>query len=264
MGKFGAMSSSPETRAPAERQNGIDRAVEVLEAVLFLRKPCKIGELAAQMKAPRSTVYSIVNRLIQADILENVDQDGRVYFGKAIHLYGQAYVAANPLHHRCREVLEQLAKDHDATTQLCALRGNKYVVVDARDGSGLFRITTDVGVEVPLPWTASGRILLDHMSPEAIRAFVPAEDYRLPSGQLLAADTFVAEVARARQEGKFVTTALSDRFASCLAAPIRDRKGIAVATLCFVIPADSLEDRQELLLNELVRAANALSETSFG
>ena len=257
------MGESPETKIPVERQNGIDRAVEVLEAVLYLRKPSKVGELAVQLKAPRSTVYSIVNRLIQADILESVDQDGRVYFGKAIHLYGQAYVAANPLHHRCREVLEKLARDHGATAQLCALRGNKYVVVDTQDGSGLFRITTDVGVEVPLPWTASGRILLDHMSPEAIRAFVPAEDYLLPSGQTLAVETFIADVARARQQGKYVTTALSDRFTSCLAAPIRDRRGIAVATLCFVIPADTLESRQELLLGELVRAADALSETSF-
>ncbi len=258
------MSGWPEARVGVERQNGIDRAIAVLETVLRLRKPCKIGELAAQMKAPRSTVYSIVNRLLQADILENVDQDGRIYFGKAIQLYGQAYVAANPLHLRCREVLEQLARDHGATAQLCALRGNKYVVVDTRDGSGLFRITTDVGVEVPLPWTASGRILLDHMSPEAIRAFVPAEDYRLPSGQVLAVETFIAEIAHARQQGKYVTTALSDLFTSCLAAPIRDRQGIAVATLCFVIPADTLPDRQDLLLGELVRAAEALSEMSFG
>lgn len=263
MRKPAKVTHSTDGRIQVERQNGIDRAVEVLEALLYLRRPCKIGELATQMKAPRSTVYAIVNRLLLADILENVDQDGRVYFGKAIHLYGQAYVAANPLHHRCREVLERLARDHGATVQLCALRGNKYVVVDTRDGSGLFRITTDVGMEVPLPWTASGRILLDHMSPDAIRAFVPLEDYHLPSGQVLPADTFITEVARARQEGKYVTTALSDRFASCLAAPIRNRDGVAVATLCFVIPADSPDDRQALLLDELVRAALALSETSF-
>lgn len=258
------MTGSSEARVGAERQNGVDRAVAVLEAVLRLRKPCKIGELATQMKAPRSTVYSIVNRLLQAEILENVDRDGRIYFGKAIQLYGQAYVAANPLHLRCREVLERLAREHGATAQLCALRGNKYVVVDTRDGSGVFRITTDVGVEVPLPWTASGRVLLDHMSPEAIRAFVPAEDYRLPNGEVLTAEAFIAEVARARQQGKYTTTALSDRFASCLAAPIRDRQGVAVATLCFVIPADTPAERQDMLLDELVIAARTLSERSFG
>jgi DNA-binding IclR family transcriptional regulator len=212
------------------------------------------------MGAPRSTVYAIANRLIEADILETVGEDGYVYFGKALHLYGRAYAEANPLHRRCREMLDRLATEYSATAQLCAIRGHKYVVVDTRDGSGLFRITTDVGVEVPLPWTASGRLLLDHMSPDAIRAFVPAEDYRLPDGRIIDVEDFVREVAQARADGKCMTTSLSDKFTTCLSAPIRDRHGVSIATLCFVIPADSAEARKQELLDRLVAAANELSD----
>ena len=245
---------------PAERHNGIDRVIDLLEALLHLRAPCKLGDLAKQMGAPRSTVYAIANRLIEADVLESVGDGGQIYFGKAVHLYGRAYAEANPLHRRCREALDRLASEHNATAQLCALRGDKYVVVDTRDGSGLFRITTDVGIEVPLPWTASGRLLLDHMSPDSIRTFVPSEDFRLPDGRTLDVNDFVKDVARARREGKCVTTALSDRFTSCLAAPIRDRKGVAVATLCFVIPADSPKARRTALLDHLVTTAKDLSD----
>jgi DNA-binding IclR family transcriptional regulator len=254
------LAVSKRSSAPTERQNGIDRVIDLLEALLHLRAPCKLGDLAKQMGAPRSTVYAIANRLIEADVLENVGESGQIYFGKAVHLYGRAYAEANPLHRRCREALDRLATEHSATAQLCALRGNKYVVVDTRDGSGLFRITTDVGIEVPLPWTASGRLLLDHMSPESIRAFVPSEDFRLPDGRMLDVDDFIKDVARAKREGKCATTALSDRFTSCLAAPIRDRKGIAVATLCFVIPADSTKERKNALLDHLITTANELSD----
>ena len=256
------MAPSKRSSAPAERQNGIDRVIDLLEALLHLRTPTKLGDLAKQMGAPRSTVYAIANRLIEADVLESVGDGGLIYFGKAVHLYGRAYAESNPLHRRCREALDRLATEHSATAQLCALRGHKYVVVDTRDGSGLFRITTDVGVEVPLPWTASGRILLDHMTPESIRAFVPKDDFRLPDGRLLDVEDFVRDVARARREGQCVTTALSDRFTACLAAPIRDRKGIAVATLCFVIPADSSRERKAALLEHLVTTASELSDQS--
>ena len=257
------MEKLAEQRAVAgttERQNGIDRVVEILETLLRLHLPTKIGEIARTMGAPRSTVYAIVNRLIEADILESVGEDGYVYFGKALHLYGRAYAEANPLHRRCREALDKLAAEESATAQLCALRGQKYVVVDTRDGSGLFRITTDVGVEVPLPWTASGRLLLDHMSAERIRAFIPSEDYRLPDGRLLDVEDFIADVSRAREAGRCETTALSDPFTTCLAAPIRDRKGVAIATLCFVIPANSAEARKRKLLDRLVEAADELSD----
>lgn len=249
--------------APVERQNGIDRVVEILETLLRLHTPTKIGEIARKMAAPRSTVYAIVNRLIEADILESVGEDGYVYFGKALHLYGRAYAQANPLHRRCREMLDKLAAEESATAQLCALRGQKYVVVDTRDGSGLFRITTDVGVEVPLPWTASGRLLLDHMSAERIRTFIPTEDYRLPDGRLLDVEEFIRDVARAREEGRCETTALSDPYTTCLAAPIRDRRGVAIATLCFVIPADSTERRKRELLDRLVEAATELSDRNW-
>ncbi|WFU41594.1 IclR family transcriptional regulator [Bradyrhizobium sp. CB82] len=254
------LAASKKGAAPAERQNGIDRTIDLLEALLHLRAPSKLGDLAKEMGAPRSTVYAIANRLIEADILENVGEGGQIYFGKAVHLYGRAYADANPLHRRCREALEKLATEHNATAQLCALRGNKYVVVDTQDGSGLFRITTDVGVEVPLPWTASGRLLLDHMSPDEIRAFIPREDFQLPDGRRLDVNDFIKDVARAKRDGKCTTTALSDRFTSCLAAPIRDRQGVAVATLCFVIPADSPKERKTALLDELVTTARELSD----
>ena len=171
-----------------ERQNGIDRAVEILDALLRLRAPAKIGDLAKRIGAPRSTLYSIVNRLTEAGILETVGDEGQIYFGQAVHLYGRAYADANPLHRRCREALDRLAAQTNATAQLCALRGNKYVVVDVRDGSGVFKITTDIGVEVPIPWTASGRLLLDHMSASEILQFVPEEDFRLPDGRVVDAD----------------------------------------------------------------------------
>jgi DNA-binding IclR family transcriptional regulator len=246
----------------AERQNGIDRTVELLEALLRLRSPTRLGDLAKRMGAPRSTVYAIANRLLEAEILENVGDDGYVYLGKALYLYGRAYAEANPFHRRCREKLDALATEHSATAQLCALHGRKYVVVDAQDGSGLFRITTDVGVEVPLPWTASGRLLLGHMSADEIRAFVPAEDYALPDGRRLDVEEFIRDIGKARDAGSCVTTALSDKFTACLAAPIRGRDHVTIATLCFVIPADSSEERKRQLLAHLVAAATELSEPS--
>jgi DNA-binding IclR family transcriptional regulator len=245
---------------PRERQNGIDRAVQILDALLRLRAPARVGDLARLIGAPRSTLYSIINRLTEAGILEPAGEEGHIYFGRAMHLYGRAYADANPLHRRCREALERLAAQTHATAQLCALRGNKYVVVDVRDGSGVFKITTDIGVEVPIPWTASGRLLLDHMTPAEILAFVPAADFRLPDGRIIQPDRFVAEIAQARADGRCMTNGLSDRFTCCLAAPIRDRRGVAVATLCFIIPVDSPDSRKRELLDLLVATAGELSD----
>jgi DNA-binding IclR family transcriptional regulator len=242
-----------------DRRRGIDRVIALLDALLQQHRPTRIGEIARLIGAPRSTAYEIVSRLVEADILKAYGTDGHVYFGRAAHLFGRAYADANPLVRRVEDVLERLAAETQATTQFCGLKGNKYVVIDSRDGGGLFRITTDVGIEVPIPWTASGRLLLDHMSPEEIRAFVPPEDFRLPDGRMLPVEEFLADVARARADGCCMTVGLADRFACCLAAPLRDDTGAASNTLCFVIPADTPEPRRSELLARLIAEAELLT-----
>lgn len=252
--------SKTEAAPASDRQSGVDRVVDILEELLRSRAPVRVGELARRLGAPRSTLYNLVNRLVAAELLETTDEDGAVFFGRAIQLYGAAFAEANPLQRRAGEALDRLAAETDATAQLCALRGNKYVVLDSRGGRGLFRITADVGVPVPLPWTASGRLLLGHLPDAEITALIPAEDYRLPDGRSLAPAQFLADVARARAEGHCVTLGLSDRFTCCLAAPIRDARGQTAATLCFVVPADRDEDERQALLERLTAAARRLSD----
>ena len=189
------------------------------------------------------------------------DDDGAVFFGRAMQLYAAAYTDINPLQKRAGEELDRLAGASDATAQFCTLRGDKYVVLDSRSGRGLFRITIDIGVPVPLPWTASGRLLLAHMSSDEIRARVPLADYQLPDGRVIDPDQFLADVARARADGYCMTLGLSDHFSCCLATPIQDTRGRTIATICFVIPADGPEERRRDLLQLLTQAAHRLSAT---
>ena len=252
-------AAAAEPASPTERQSGVDRVVDIFEELLRSRAPVRVGDLARRLGAPRSTLYNLVNRLVAADLLEVTGDDGAVFFGRTMQLYGTAYADVNPLHRCAGEALDRLAAEADATAQFCALRGDKYVVLDSRSGRGLFRITTEVGIPVPIPWTASGRLLLGHMSDDEIRAFVPPGDYRLPDGRVLDPELFLADVARARDEGRCVTTGLSDRFTCCLAAPVRDGRGRTVATLCFVIPAGGPDSRTRALMDRLVETSRRLS-----
>ena len=249
---------SPSAREP-ERKRGIDRVVDLLDALLRHRAPMRIGDLARVLEAPRSTTYEIVNRLIEADMLEPVGDGGEVFFGRAMHLYGQAYGQGSAANRRTVEVLERLNAETGSTTQLCGMRGNKYVVLDSRDAPGPFRITSDIGVEVPLPWTASGRLLVAHMDDDEILAFIPPEDYRLPDGRLIGEETFLADVRRTREDGWAETLGLADRFTCCLAAPIRDASGLVRRTLCLVLPADTPVALREHRRHLLVERASSLS-----
>ena len=256
-----AIENSEAGRDPrgGERKRGIDRVIMLLEALLKHRAPARVGDIAKMINAPRSTTYEIVNSLLEAEMLENVGSDGHVYFGRSMHLFGWAYSHHNAHYRRIIETMDALAVETGETVQLCGLRGNKYVVLDCRDSPGPFRISSDVGVEVPIPWTASGRLLLSHMSDDEIRAFVPKDDYRLPDGRVISQADFLEEIASARKQGYSETSALADRFTWCMAAPLRDRTGLISRTLCFVLPVDTPKPRREELLSQLRERSRALS-----
>lgn len=256
---MGEIREAAQAGGGHERRRGIDRVIMLLEALLRERAPMRVGDLARRIEAPRSTAYEIVGSLIEADILEYAGAEGQVYFGRAMHLFGWAYSHHNAHYRRIIEAMDRLAADSGETVQLCGLRGNKYVVLDCRDAPGPFRISSEVGVEVPIPWTASGRLLLCHLSEAEMRDFVPAEDYLLRDGRRIDQAAFFAEIARAREVGYAETSGLADRFTWCMAAPLRDRGGMIGRTLCFVLPIDTPEPRRAELLKLLCDRAAALS-----
>ncbi|HTI02057.1 MAG TPA: IclR family transcriptional regulator [Acidisoma sp.] len=256
--------SATSRSAQGDRQKGIDRVIALLEALLRLHAPAKPGDLAKLIGAPRSTTYEIVNRLLDAEMLDYVGQDGSLYFGRAMQLFGAAFADVNTLYRRAVVAMATLAADTGVTAQVCALRGRKYVVLDSRSGHALHRITSDIGVEVPIPWTASGRLLLGHMTAEAIAGFIPEKDYRLPGGRMLDRDGFAAEVMRCTAQGWCETTGLADHFTRCFAVPLREEDGICRMTLCLVLPVDTPLPRRKALMARLQHAARLLSSPGPG
>ncbi|MBN9304770.1 MULTISPECIES: IclR family transcriptional regulator [unclassified Devosia] len=240
------------------RARGIDRVIDILECLKENRTPMTIGDISRKIRAPRSSTYEIVARLAEAGMLE-IDNANRAFFGRAIYFYADAYLASQPLLRHGRSEVLRLAKVHGETAQLCMLVGNKYTVGFMQPGASLFRIISEIGVLVPIPWTASGRLLVGGMTPDEIHALIPDEDFRLPSGRTIDFDSFLADVERGMKANVMMTVGLSDTYTCCLAAAIRDERGHPIATLCFMIPANSEQARAQELLSHLNEAAARIS-----
>jgi DNA-binding IclR family transcriptional regulator len=241
------------------RARGLDRAIMILEFLREAKQPVSIGDIARGLSAPRSSVYEVVNTFVEADILEYAGVGAKVYFGKRIYLYGEMYLASRPLLRRAHDEVTRLAQVTGETTQFCTLVGNKYSVMHMQTGSQLFRISSEVGVLTPIPWTASGRLLLGHLSDDEIQALVPPEDFHLPDGRIIPIDGFCAEVREAVRNGFAVTSGLVDRFTTCLAVAVTDHTGRAVATICFVTSGNCSPGRRQQLITHLTESSAVLS-----
>ena len=232
----------------SRRTRGIDRAFEIPEVMRVKRQPMRPNEIASGIGAPRSSVYELVNLLLNNGMLDYHGGDGRVYLGRRLYFLGTAYAEQFDLMRECDGMLVRLAEETRETAQMCLLEGRKYTVAMMREGVRPFRISSNVGELVSIAWTASGRLLVSHLSDQQILDIIPPEDFVLPNGRHMNPAEFIAQVREANRDGFFTFNSEVENFTHCFAVPIRQADGACIATLCLVGPReDGLRDRTKYL-----------------
>lgn len=247
----------PKADATSARARGLDRALDILDALATVRRPLRANEIAVLLSAPRSSIYELTSLLLRRGFLEDAG-DGRLFLGEKVYLLGSAYYAVSGRQVAVNAALKRIVAETGETAQFCKLDGNRYYVGAQQEGSRPFRISTDIGERVPLTWTASGRLLVDHLTREDIRAFLQDGDFELPGGTPIDEERFLREVEGARAAGHFTFDSALDSYTHCFAVPVRRPDGKAVATLCIVAPRGDAKAHHAAYLQSLKSAAAAL------
>ncbi|MCD1262269.1 helix-turn-helix domain-containing protein [Shinella sp. AETb1-6] len=244
----------------SRRTRGLDRAFEILEFLRVKRQPMRPNEIAAEIGAPRSSVYELVNLLLSHGMLDYQGGDGRVFLGRRLYFLGTAYAEQFDLMRECDRMLVRLAEETRETAQMCLLEGRKYTVAMMREGVRPFRISSNVGELVSIAWTASGRLLVSHLTDQQIIDLIPPEDFVLPNGRRMDPSEFISQVRQADRDGFFTFNSEVENFTHCFAVPVRQADGACIATLCLVTPReDGLRNRTGYL-ESLLSAANEISD----
>jgi DNA-binding IclR family transcriptional regulator len=252
---------TPTAAATQTRKRGIDRLIEILNYLHQCGKPQRPNDIAIGIGAPKSTVYEIVNRLVDEKILEPFDKDGRLFLGRKLHFFGASYLEEFDLLRQAEPMVSALSEKTGETAQLCITDGVKYIIVLSHSSARHFKISSDLGQPIPLTWTASGRLLMAEKTDEEILKFIPPDDFVLPDGSTLAHDRFLSEVKKARAERFYSSPSVVDEYTRCYAAPVTDQTGACLATLCLVTPRSADRQRRALLRETLMDHAARLSRS---
>lgn len=250
--------AAAETRiAQRPRERGVERILKLFSYLQSNGGPARLAALPEALNAPKSTIYDLVNILSEAGLLEI--RDAQVYFGKVMQLYGASYLRANDIMARGREMVDRLVKETGETCELCIQLRGKQVIIHARPGSRPLRISSEVGSQIPIPWTASGRLMLSNLSTAEIEAVLEPEDRLLPNGNALDVVSFITECHAHRGQPLARTIGAINNFTQCLAAPLINARGAVEATICFVLPIDIPDARRRTLETKLIEASKEIS-----
>jgi len=156
--------------------------------------------------------------LLQATLVEQ-QADARYALGVGLVRLGLGALSLDPVVRACELELERAAHELGETFFLVKARGGRLVVLSKVEGTGMLRVAPDVGSEVPVEVTASGRLYM---------AFAP----ELLAGNPGVTRVSAAAVKRARSRGYDVNEAEWLPGLSVVAAPILSKGELLGCVTC--------------------------------
>ncbi|MFE0016221.1 IclR family transcriptional regulator [Mesorhizobium sp. NPDC059054] len=245
------------------RTSGIDRALQVLDHLQKQGRPTTAYEIARAVGAPLSTIYVIVDDLVDKEMLDRKD-GGLLWLGPRLYHYGLSYARSLDLLEVAVHEMHQLAHRSGETVQICGRDGDNMVVLAMEEGSDHFQVTSRVGTRTPLNWTASGRLLVGHLSEAERLELFGRSATASPTGRAETDKELLASAAAAAlEQGLSIQAGESDFSVACVAAPIRDSQGACRATVSIVVPDVKIKQKDPDLV-ALVKESARRIETRLG
>jgi len=201
-----------------ERSGTVDKALRALEVLHQARAPLSLAELSRALAIPKPTTHRLLASLLVASLVEQ-QADARYTLGIGLVRLGLGALALDPVVRACQLELERAAHELGETFFLVKARGGRLLVLSKVEGTGMLRVAPDVGSEVPVDVTASGRLYM---------AFAP----ELLAGNPGTTRVSAAGVKRARSRGYDVNEAEWLPGLSVVAAPILSNAELLGCVTC--------------------------------
>lgn len=249
-----------KTKPPRQRQTGLDRTLQILDALTEQQHPMSAYQVATAIGAPTSTIYRTVDEMLSRGLLSRAGEK-ELWLGPRLMRYGLLYRTKLDFFAEARKEMERLRQTTGETVQICGRDEGMMVVLGMAEGEGHFRVTSNVGTRVPLNWTASGKLLLGHLSEDAARALFAEYAQPSPTGRAETDPGLLAKQARADfASGLSIQRSDSEYSVACIASPIRDRDGACRATISIVLSEKQVDEKGPKLTAAVSEAAAAIED----
>lgn len=231
--------------------NSVANALRLVEALAH-RDDASISELATELGLSKPSVDRLLVTLLAGGFAEQEPLTKRYRLSTKILGLADGVRSRTTVIAVARPLLVALAERIGETINLGTLTGAAVTYVDTIHSRDIFRIETRPGTTLPVHCTALGKAILAHRPSAEVEALLPTLVLeRFTTNTIISLDTLRAALVRARADGYAVDDAEISEDVHCVAVPILDRGGHAVAGLSVTVPQPRFAQALPALVAEL-------------
>jgi DNA-binding IclR family transcriptional regulator len=251
-----AKAFPPAAKPPKYRVPAVRRAFAILETLSVSEGGLQAKEVATSHQMPYSTAFYLLETMAEAGYLRRVEEDKRYVLGhRLFRLANRASTVPYPdFRHLAGQALEELVEVTGITGHIAVLEGDEVIYVDKRDAPGLVRLNTWIGRRNNAYCTSVGKALLMYLPESDIKAmYPPAKLVRKTDRTITTIEGLLADLALSRERGFAYDDGEDGPESRCVAAPIFDHNGTAIASIGLVGVFSQIEPQRADSFGKLVR-----------
>ena len=237
------------------------KTLRILEALAILGKPVTLQRITEDTGFPKSSIFSILVTLESLRYIER-DSDNRFNLGPKSVQFGAATLQSTNLgllfHQNAHKIVEECGE----TVQLAILDRAEVIYIGREDGTREVQLVSHIGRRLPAHATAIGKAMLSTLPDEIIDEIYNGQDLPgLTANTIRSIDQLKAELNRIRKQGYAHDNEETSKGLQCLAAPIIDKTGRAVAAISVpFLSARATPEHFDCIFTAVKRSAKEISE----
>ena len=235
------------------------RAFSILKLVANRSEPTRVSDLVRDLKIPRNSAYELVRTLTSIGILDG-GLDHTLRLGLRLFELGNAYEQSLDLIAQSKAVAKKLAIASGETVHVAVLDGRDVVYVVKEESQQFVRIS-GVGRRLPAHLTGVGKAMLAFRSDAEVRHLLGSAPLIALTPKSISDRTrLLAELATTRARGYAIDSGEAMLDVRCVAAPIRNGNGEAIAAISISSPAYRTNSAKRLRFSrQILEAAREIS-----
>jgi IclR family acetate operon transcriptional repressor len=238
----------------------IDRTVQILNVVSTAPSGLTLTALCSRLDLPKTTVYRMLQALVEHDFLRKDDVAKAYRLGPALLTLGANSLFQWDLRSIARPYLEQLAQATHETVCLNVLHKDKVICLDTIESDRSTPFVVRVGREMELHCSASGKAIMAFLSEGRIRHNLGRRLRPCTERTMTDLNELLRHFEDVRGQGYALCDGELEVGVRAIAAPVMQNGRQVVGSVAIIAPAERLdEEAQQQLAPQLLQTARQVS-----
>jgi IclR family KDG regulon transcriptional repressor len=259
------MSSNRDSK-PANLVQTIERTSLILDILGQSPQGISIRDLSEKVKLPKGTTHRLLSSLSYFGYVRQDPKTRNYFLGFKLVELGNLLLSQLDLRKEAEPYLRDLVERTKETVHMVILDRNEIVYIDKVETdqhTGGLRMASRVGLRNPAHSCAVGKVLLADLSEEGLNNFIKEKSlFKRTENTITDPIQLREHLNLVRRQGFAIDDEENEKGIRCVAAPIYNEVGRAVAAISISVPAFRITKKmiQETIKREVMETGLKISQ----